>query len=88
MQVGVNIRLMVFNPEGERGKGEEFILCNPRIKDFGKKREVAEEGCLSFPKIHGDVERSKQIIVQAQDVKGGNFTLKLEGWLARIFQHE
>lgn len=29
-QVGVNVRMMVFNPEGEKGKGEEYVLINPR----------------------------------------------------------
>jgi len=55
-QVGVNAQLMVFNPTGEKGKGEEFILCNPRVISSGKKTESEEEGCLSFPGINGDVE--------------------------------
>ncbi len=58
-QVGVNVRLMVYNPTGRRGE-EEFILVNPRILNASKKRESAEEGCLSFPRIFADVEVSVQ----------------------------
>jgi peptide deformylase len=59
-QVGVNLRLMVFNAKGERGKGEEIVLANPRIISTNKKRLADEEGCLSFKygreMVLGDVE--------------------------------
>lgn len=58
-QVGLNLRLMVFNPAGERGKGEELILANPRIVS-SSGLETDQEGCLSFKygreMIVGDVE--------------------------------
>ena len=47
-QVGVNVRLMLYNPEGEQGKGKEYILVNPRIVKTGKGTDTMEEGCLSF----------------------------------------
>ena len=50
-QVGVNVRLMVFNAEGKRGEGEELVLCNPRIISSSKGVGVHEEGCLSFRRI-------------------------------------
>lgn len=50
-QAGVNVRLMVYNPVGERGSGEEYVLVNPRIVKYGKIRDVFDEGCLSFPVI-------------------------------------
>ena len=50
-QVGVNVRLMVFNPAGRRGEGEELVLVNPRIVSTSKGRELAEEGCLSFHRL-------------------------------------
>ncbi len=63
-QVGVNVRLMVYNPEGEKGKGREWILVNPRVISSGKRTETMEEGCLSFQDasidlyIRGDVSVS------------------------------
>lgn len=50
-QVGVNVRLMVYNPAGERGSGKEYVLVNPRIVKYGKARDLFDEGCLSFPVI-------------------------------------
>ena len=54
--MGVNVQLMVFNPEGEKGKGEEIVLVNPRIFKYSNKRTLFTEGCLSFPEIEADVE--------------------------------
>ena len=67
-QVGVNVRLMVFNPAGRRGEGEELVLVNPRIISSSKGRELAEEGCLSFHRlgtndlIRADVEVRLQAV--------------------------
>lgn len=55
-QVGVNVQLMVFNPVGERGEGQEIVLVNPRVNKYSKKTVLFNEGCLSFPRIYADVE--------------------------------
>lgn len=54
-QVGINVQLMVFNPVGERGEGEEIVLVNPRVTRYSKKLVPFTEGCLSFPGINADV---------------------------------
>lgn len=54
-QVGINVQLMVFNPAGERGEGEEIVLVNPRVTRYSKKLVPFTEGCLSFPGINADV---------------------------------
>ena len=55
-QVGVNARLMVYNPEGDPKRGEEFVLCNPKITKASPETDFMDEGCLSFPGIFGEVE--------------------------------
>ncbi|KAJ0111433.1 hypothetical protein Patl1_02769 [Pistacia atlantica] len=55
-QVGMNVQLMVFNPVGECGEGEEIVLINPGVKKYSKKKVLFDEGCLSFPGIHADVQ--------------------------------
>lgn len=55
-QVGINVQLMVFNPVGERGEGEEIVLVNPRVIKYSKKTVPFNEGCLSFPGIYADVQ--------------------------------
>lgn len=93
-QVGINVRLMVFNPTGERGQGDELVLANPRIISASRKQELGEEGCLSFLKhntrelILADVERHIHIKVEAQDVDGNQIQRTYTDWTARIFQHE
>lgn len=65
-QVGVSVRLMVFNAAGEHGQGEELVLANPRIISSSRKQELGEEGCLSFLKLN-----SSELIladVEVQDV--------------------
>lgn len=55
-QVGVNLRVMVFNPEGDAKLTEdEVVLINPRVVSTGGGLAPFEEGCLSFPGIYGDV---------------------------------
>jgi len=60
-QVGVNVRLMVYNPVGERGRGEEYVLVNPQIVKYGKNQDVFAEGCLSFPTFGSDPKKAPTI---------------------------
>ncbi|KAK7309792.1 hypothetical protein RJT34_06806 [Clitoria ternatea] len=87
-QVGINVQLMVFNPVGERGEGEEIVLVNPRVNKYSKKLLLYDEGCLSFPGINGDVKRPESVKIDARDVNGARFSISLSGLPARIFQHE
>lgn len=84
-QVGVALRLMLVCPSGE--PGSEQVLINPKIlTSVGS--QVGEEGCLSFPGIYGDVERAKQVRLSYRDLTGQAREMDLEGFLARIVQHE
>ncbi len=88
-QVGLNVQLLVYNPEGDAEKPEgETVLCNPRIVRRAKDKEFEEEGCLSFPGVYAQVQRPAAVVVEAQDLQGERFTLELDGWEGRIFQHE
>lgn len=88
-QVGINKRLMVYNEHGDPKKWmSEVIMVNPKIVEYSEATDVEQEGCLSFPDMGGDVERSKWIKVEAQNLKGKKIKKKFRGWEARIFQHE
>ncbi|KAK9221413.1 hypothetical protein WN944_009839 [Citrus x changshan-huyou] len=87
-QVGINVQLMVFNPVGERGEGEEIVLVNPRVNKYSNKMIPYEEGCLSFPGIHADVERPESVKIDARDINGARFSVSLSDLPARVFQHE
>lgn len=88
-QVGVNKRLIVYNPSGDSKRWlEETILVNPEIVTYSDAKDTEGEGCLSFPDMGGDVTRSKWIKVQCMNLKGKKMKKKFTGWEARIFQHE
>uniref|UniRef100_A0A0D9YC66 Peptide deformylase n=1 Tax=Oryza glumipatula TaxID=40148 RepID=A0A0D9YC66_9ORYZ len=87
-QVGVNVQLMVFNPAGVKGEGEEIVLVNPVVYKMSKRLLVYEEGCLSFPGIYANVVRPDNVKIDAQDVTGAKIKVKLSGLSARVFQHE
>ena len=46
------------------------------------------EGCLSIPGLVGEVERHEAIQVKALNRHGKPVKHKVDGWMARIFQHE
>lgn len=90
-QINVNQRVLVV--EFARDTEEDipptvYTLVNPQITQFSSDTVVGAEGCLSIPGLMGDVERSRQITLQAQDRRGDPVKFKAQGWLARIFQHE
>ena len=78
----------MLNPSGDRkDRSGELVLCNPKVTRK-KGYEFGEEGCLSFPGIHAEVERSIDITVTFQDLDGKAQVMAANGWLARIVQHE
>lgn len=88
-QVGINKRLLVFNPDGDQTAFlKEMVMVNPEIVGKSKKTVVEPEGCLSFPGMSGEVRRHEWVKVEATRLNGKKFKVRYEGWVARIFQHE
>jgi len=86
-QVGVGKRVFVLDLSvGEKAE-DLHVFINPKIVDSSGS-EVAEEGCLSFPDIHIDIERPFLATVEAQGLDGKTFKLSARGLLARAMQHE
>ncbi len=84
-QVGVSIRLFVYNPTGE--DVDSVVCVNPKLSGF-EDAEDAEEGCLSLPDVTVTMRRSVRAELTACDAYGKGFTLSGEGLIARIWQHE
>lgn len=83
-QVGVGKRLIVVDVRDEQGL---LKMINPVIT--GREgRETDLEGCLSFPGIHGEVERDCRITLRALDAEGNELEICASGLLARALQHE
>jgi peptide deformylase len=84
-QVGIVQRMLVYRVEPD---SPIVALVNPEIDWRGKQVEVAEEGCLSIPGVHVDVERNIDIRVSAVDEAGTPLLLEASGLEARVLQHE
>ena len=69
-------------------KKKQFVLINPEIVKTSEEKVMGIEGCLSIPGLHGEVERHESIQVKALNRHGSPVKLKVDGWMARIFQHE
>lgn len=66
-----------------------MVIVNPQISRVTDTPEtVYEEGCLSFPKIRGDVTRPDAIVARFQDERGVPHVLKCDGLFSRCIQHE
>jgi peptide deformylase len=84
-QLGVLHRLLVFRAYTE---DPVTALVNPVLEWTSDELEVAEEGCLSLPGVHVDVERPARVRVRAQDPAGKHLQIEAEGLEARVIQHE
>jgi peptide deformylase len=84
-QVGQNIRLFVCNHSGK--PEDDRIYVNPVVSD-AEGEEISEEGCLSLPDIHVEVNRAKTAKMSAKDVSGNAIEQTETGYIARIWQHE
>ena len=65
-----------------------FVIINPEIVKASEEKVNGIEGCLSIPGLIGEVERHEAIQVKAFNRYGKPVKLKVDGWMARIFQHE
>jgi peptide deformylase len=84
-QVGVSHRLLVYRVEPE---SPVVALVNPEIEWSSRDEEISEEGCLSLPFVHVDVERPIAVLVRARDEQGDEMVIEATGLEARVIQHE
>jgi len=85
-QIGIGERVFVMILHMET---EEIITCfNPRIIKRYNDCGWFEEGCLSFPDEIINIQRPNRIVVKYEDEDKKEHKIKLDGFAARIFQHE
>ena len=94
-QIGKAIRLVVIDldvlaDDMPEYKGYRHVFINPHIVEIDEDSdtETMEEGCLSIPGIHEKVVRSKRIHVTYLDEQFQEHDEWVEGYLARVMQHE
>ena len=84
-QVGISHRVLVYRVEPD---SPIVALVNPAVEWSSRDEEISEEGCLSLPLIHVEVERPVAVLVRAQDEHGDELVIVATGLEARVLQHE
>ncbi len=65
-----------------------LVFINPEITKYSAKKNILEEGCLSFPQEFYYIKRPTKITLKAWDEHGQKIKIQAKGFLARVFQHE
>jgi peptide deformylase len=84
-QLGVMHRVLVYRVEAE---APVAALVNPVLEWSSDAMEPMEEGCLSLPGVHVEVERPVHVRVRAHDEHGERLLVEASGLEARVIQHE
>lgn len=86
-QIGRPLRLFVYRVDGN---GDARAIVNPQLEPATDETDVLEEGCLSIGRagVHVPVERPIAVRLKAQQLDGSPIDELLEGYSARIVQHE
>ncbi len=84
-QIGVLRRVLVFAAGAD---AEPTAIANPEIEWLSEEAVVAEEGCLSIPRVTVDVERPLHARVRGVDQHGEPILIEASGLEARVLQHE
>lgn len=92
-QIGVGLQVVIFGVEKNTRYPEAedvpyTVLINPVIKPLTKETEEDWEGCLSVPGMRGMVPRFSKINYQGYDQNGNSINRNVDGFHARVVQHE
>jgi len=92
-QIGVGLQVVIFGfDKSERYPEADAvpptILINPLITPLGDDEELGWEGCLSVPGLRGEVPRHARIRYQGFDPDGRLIDRTVDGFHARVVQHE
>ncbi|HYI87325.1 MAG TPA: peptide deformylase [Burkholderiales bacterium] len=92
-QIGVQLRVVIFGVQSNpRYPGIEdvpdTVLINPVLTPLSDEIEEGWEGCLSVPGMRGWVPRFQELKYSGFDEQGHRFEREVEGFHARVVQHE
>ena len=92
-QIGVLLRVVIFgvtaNPRyPDVEEVPDTVLINPEITPLSSEMEEGWEGCLSVPGMRGWVPRYTRLRYSGFDEKGKGFEREVQGFHARVVQHE
>ncbi|MEN9843585.1 MAG: peptide deformylase [Pseudomonadota bacterium] len=93
-QIGEDWQVVIFGSDAPNPRYPDApvvprtVLINPVITPLGEAEELGWEGCLSVPGLRGQVPRWQRIRYQGRDAQGRPIDRSVEGFHARVVQHE
>lgn len=93
-QWGIKQRIFIFTPDGSEADKKREVMINPSYLPYLRPNETepewsaAYEGCFSVPLTTGIVNRYEAIKATYYNPAGEKIERVMEGWEARVFQHE
>ena len=93
-QIGVDLQVVIFGTDAPNPRYPDApivprtVLINPVITPVGDEEEAGWEGCLSVPGLRGLVPRHRRIRYQGRDPQGRRIDRDVDGFHARVVQHE
>ena len=92
-QIGKDIRLFVvdtiqLDKKNETSTGIKRVFINAELLDESGDPWLYEEGCLSIPDLHAEIERNPKILLKYTDIDWNEQTEVFEKINARVIQHE
>ena len=88
IQVGVPARVIVMDLSKREAEAEPRVFINPEITWSSEEQSLYEEGCLSIPDVHEDVERPARVKIRYLDLEGKPHEEDAEGLFATCILHE
>jgi len=88
VQVGVPKRIFTMDLAKKDEEKKPQVFINPEIIWSSEERTLYEEGCLSIPEIHEEVERPSRVKVRYLDLEGKPHEAEADGLFATCVQHE
>jgi peptide deformylase len=88
IQVGVPSRVIVMDLSKREAEAEPRVFINPEIMWSSEEKSLYEEGCLSIPEVHEDVERPARVKIRYLDLDGKLHEEDAEGLFSTCIQHE
>ena len=89
VQIDELLRIVIVRGDFDNKEDRDFVtLINPEIVKAEGEMITEHEGCLSVKDVYGLVPRYSKVRVKALDEEGREVRLKVEGFTARVLQHE
>ena len=88
IQVAVPRRILVLDVSDKEDEPAPIVMINPEILTLGAELRMHEEGCLSIPDTHVEIDRPSTLRVRFLDRDGRQIEIDADGLLATAIQHE